>query len=115
MPFPKCHYKAWSCGLFGLVALSLLLSCGIVPTTPLTTDNPANPSAPIARMGPHDALGDDDLTLKSRGILAQAAKQQLQWDQSGPDSSDQQAQQMQDMPGMKMPQEQSQPSQTPHN
>jgi hypothetical protein len=106
----------------------------------MTADNPASPSAPEATVRPlRNALGVDDLTRKSRQILAQAAKQQQQWDQSGPVSGDQQGQQMQNMPGMqmpqqasptptpqphhqmdqmpgmKMPQEQSQPSPTPNN
>jgi hypothetical protein len=121
-----------------IVALVLLAGCTTAPTPPLTADDPANPSAPEATMRPlRNALGVDNLTKKSRRILAQAAKQQQQWDQSGPDSGDQQGQQMQNMPGMqmpeqqpsptpqqhqmhqipgmKMPQEQSQPSPTPNN
>src|SRR6266481_4220861 len=99
-----------------LVALGLSVGCATAPIPPLRADNPANPSAPEATIRPlHNALGVDDLTKKSRQILAQAAKQQQQWDQSGPDSGDQQGQQMQNMPGMQMPQEQSQPSPTPNN
>jgi hypothetical protein len=84
-----------------------------------------------------NALEVDGLTMKSRQILAQAAKQPQQRDQSGPDFGDQQGQQIQnmpgmqmpmapetspspqqnqmEMPGMKMPREQSQPSPTPNN
>jgi hypothetical protein len=123
-----------------LVGLGLLAGCATAPLPPLTADNPANPSAPEATMRPlRNALGVDGLTKKSRQILAQAAKQQQQWDQSGPDSGEQQRRQMQNMPGMqmhqqqpsptltpqqpqmdqmpgmKMPQEQSQPSPTPNN
>jgi hypothetical protein len=96
-----------------IVALGLLAGCTTAPTPPLRADNPANPSAAEATIRPlRNALGVDDLTKKSRQILAQAAKQQQQWDQSGPDSGDQQGQQMQNMPGMQMPQQQ-QPSPTP--
>ena len=96
-----------------LIALGLLAGCAVAPPPPLRADNPANPSAPEATIRPlRDALGVDDLTKKSRQILAQAAKQQQQWDQSGPDSGDQQGQQMQNMPGMQMPQP-PEPSPTP--
>jgi hypothetical protein len=122
-----------------LIALGLLAGCATAPPPPLRADNPANPSAPEATVRPlRNALGVDGLTMKSRQILAQAAKQQQQWDQSGPDSGDQQGQQMQNMPGtqiprppepsptpqqnhmdqmpgMKMPREQSQPSLTPND
>jgi hypothetical protein len=82
-------------------------------------------------------LDVDELTKKSRQILAQAAKQQEQWNQSGADSSDQQGRQIQNMPdrqmpqpspagtsqqdqmdqmhGMKMPREHSESSPTPNN
>jgi hypothetical protein len=97
-----------------LVALSLLAGCATAPPPPLTADNPASPSAPEATLRPfRDALGVDDLTKKSRQTLAQAAKQQQQWDQSGPVSGDQQGQQMQNMPGMQMPQQQASPTTTP--
>lgn len=87
-----------------LVALGLLAGCTTAPTPPLRADNPANPSAPEATVWPlRNTLGVDDLTKKSRQILAQAAKQQQQWDQSGPDSGDRQ---MQNMPGMQTPQQQ---------
>jgi hypothetical protein len=99
-----------------LVALGLLAGCTTAPPPPLTADNPANPTAPEAAVRPlRNALGVDDLTKESHQILAQAAKQQQQWDKSGPVSGDQQDQQMQNMPGMQMPQEQSQPSPTPNN
>jgi hypothetical protein len=97
-----------------LVAFSLLVGCTTAPTPPLTADNPADPSAPEAAVRPlRNALAVDDLTKKSRQILAQAAKQQQQWDQSGPVSGDQQGQQMQNMPGMQMPQQQPSPTPTP--
>jgi hypothetical protein len=56
----------------------------------------------------------DALTKKSRQILAQAAQQQQQWDQSGPVSGDQQGEQMQNMPGMQTPQQQASPTPQPH-
>jgi hypothetical protein len=88
-----------------LIAFGLLGSCATAPSPPLRADNPADPSAPEATIRPlRNALDVDGLTMKSRRILAQAAKQQQQWDQSGPDSGDQQGQQMQNMPGMQMPQ-----------
>ena len=97
-----------------LVALGLLAGCATAPPPPLTADNPASPSAPEATVRPfRDALGVDDLTKKSRQTLAQAAKEQQQWDQSGPVSGDQQGQQMQNMPGMQMPQQQAAPTPTP--
>ena len=96
-----------------LIALSLLAGCATTPPPPLTADSPASPSAPEATVRPRrNPLGVDNLTKKSRQILTQAAKQQQQWDQSGPDSGDQQGQQMQNMPGMQMPQPQ-EPSPTP--
>ena len=98
-----------------LVALGLLAGCATAPPPPLTADNPASPSAPEATVRPfRDALGVDDLTKKSRQTLAQAAKQQQQWDQTGPVSGDQQGQQMQNMPGMQMPQQQASPTPQPH-
>jgi hypothetical protein len=88
-----------------IIAWGFLAGCATAPPPPLRADNPANPSAPEAIIRPlRNALGVDSLTKKSRQILAQAAKQQQQWDQSGPDSGDQQGQQMQNMPGMQMPQ-----------
>ena len=94
-----------------LVALGLLAGCATAPPPPLTADDPANPSAPEAAVRPlRNALGVDDLTKKSRQILAQAAKEQQQGDQSGAASGDQQDQGTQNMPGMQMPQ---QPSPTP--
>jgi hypothetical protein len=68
-----------------LVGLSFLVGCTTAPTPPLRADNPANPSAREGTIRPlRNALGIDDLTKKSRQILAQAAKQQRQWDQNGP-------------------------------
>jgi len=94
-----------------LVALGLLAGCATAPPPPLTADDPANPSAPEAAVRSlRNALGVDDLTKKSRQILAQAAKEQQQWDKSGAASGDQQDQGTQNMPGMQMPQ---QPSPTP--
>src|SRR6266481_1624008 len=98
-----------------LVALGLLAGCATAPPPPLTADNPASPSAPEATVRPlRNALGVDDLTKKSRQILAQAAKQQQQWDQSGPVSGGEQGEQMQNMPGMQMPRQQASLTPTPH-
>jgi hypothetical protein len=97
-----------------LIVLSLLAGCATAPPPPLTADNPASPSAPEARVRPlRNALAVDDLTRKSRQILAQAAEQQQRWDHSGPVSGDQQGQQMQNMPGMQMPQQLASPTPTP--
>jgi hypothetical protein len=96
-----------------LIALGLA-GCATAPPPPLTADNPASPSAPEATVRPlRNALGVDDLTRKSRQILAQAAKQQQQWDQSGPVSGGQQGQQMENMPGMQMPRQQVSSTPTP--
>ena len=84
-----------------LVALGLLVGCATAHPPPLTADNPASPSAPEATIRPlRNALGVDDLTKKTRQIFAQAAKQQ----QTSPAPTPQQ-QQMDQMPGMNMPQE----------
>src|SRR6266478_5785010 len=97
-----------------LVALGLLVGCTTAPPPPLTADHPASSSAPEATVRPLcNALGVDDLTKKSRQILAQAAKQQQRWDQSGPVSGGQQGQQMENMPGMQMPRQQASPTPTP--
>jgi hypothetical protein len=97
-----------------LIVLGLLTGCATAPPPPLTADNPASPSAPEAIVRPfRNALGVDDLTKKNRQILAQAAKQQQEWDQSGPVSGGQQGQQMQNMPGMQMPRQQASPTPTP--
>jgi hypothetical protein len=98
-----------------LITLGLLTGCATAPPPPLKADNPASLSAPEATVRPfRNALGVDDLTKKNRQILAQAAKQQQQWDQSGPVSGGQQGQQMENMPGMQMPQQQASPTPQPH-
>src|ERR1700737_2586183 len=98
-----------------LVALGLLAGCATALPPPLTADNPASPLAPEATARPlRNALGVDDLTKRSRQILAQAAKQQQQWDQSGPVSGGQQGQQTENMPGMQMPQQEASPTPSPH-
>lgn len=82
-----------------LVALSLLAGCATAPPPPLTADNPASPTAAEATVHPlRNALAADDLTKKTREILAQAGKR----DQTSPTPTPQQ-QQMDQMPGMKMP------------
>jgi hypothetical protein len=93
--------------------LGLLAGCATAPPAPLAVDDAANPAA--AELPPRplrNALEADGLTRKSRQILAQAAKEQQQWDQSGPDSGGQ-GEPMKDMSGMKMPQKQASPSPTP--
>jgi hypothetical protein len=84
-----------------LIAL-LFAGCATAPPPPLTADDPASPSAPEATIRPlRNALGPDDLTKKTRQIFAQAAKQQQQ---ASPTPIPQQGQ-MNQMPGMNMPQE----------
>jgi hypothetical protein len=83
-----------------LVAFGLLTGCVTVPPPPLTADHPASPLAPEAAVHPlRNALTADDLTKKTREILAQADKQQ---DQPSPTPIPEQHQ-MDQMPGMKMP------------
>jgi hypothetical protein len=98
-----------------LLFFCFLGGCATAPPPPLTADSPASPSAPEATVPPlHNALAVDDLTRKTRQIFEESAKEH-QGDQSGPASGEQQAQQMQNMPGMNMPQEQTHPSPTPSN
>ena len=83
-----------------LVALSLLAGCVTAPPPPLTADDPASPSAPEAAVHPlGNPLAADNLTKKTREILAQAGKQQ---DQPSPTAIPEQHQ-MDQMPSMKMP------------
>jgi hypothetical protein len=78
----------------------LFAGCASAPPPPLTADNPANPSAPEAAIRPlRNALGADDLTKKSRQILAQAIREQ-----PSPTPTPQPGQ-MDQMPGMNMHQE----------
>jgi len=78
----------------------LFAGCASAPPPPLTADNPANPSAPEAAIRPlRNALGADDLTKKSRQILAQATREQ-----PSPTPTPQPGQ-MDQMPGMNMPKE----------
>ena len=75
----------------------LFAGCASAPPPPLTADNPANPSAPEAAIRPlRKALGADDLTKKSRQILAQATREQ-----PSPTPTPQPGQ-MDQMPGMNM-------------
>jgi hypothetical protein len=75
----------------------LFAGCVSAPPPPLTADNPANPSAPEAAIRPlRNALGADDLTKKSRQILAQATREQ-----PSPTPTPQPGQ-MDQMPGMNM-------------
>ena len=60
-----------------LVALGLLGGCATAPPPPLTADNPASPSASEAGGQPlHNSLAADDLTRKTRELLAKAGKSQ---------------------------------------
>ena len=83
-----------------LVASGLLAACATAPPPPLTPDNPASPSAPEAAVHPlGNPLAADNLTKKTREILAQAGEQQ---DQPSPTPIPEQHE-MDQMPGMKMP------------
>jgi hypothetical protein len=83
-----------------LIAVGLLTGCAATPPPPLTADNPASPSAPEATERPfRNVLATDDLTKKTRQLLAQSSQQQ---EQASPTPTPQQ-QQMDQMPGMKMP------------
>jgi uncharacterized lipoprotein YajG len=105
-----------------LIAFSLLAGCSANPPV-LTAENPASPQAPEANVTPLSPLKRDAITQRTRQMLAQAAKQQEEWDQNGPSSGDQpgvkqqqpQQKQMEQMRGMQMRQEQTQPSPTPSN
>jgi hypothetical protein len=98
-----------------LLALGLLAGCATAPPPPLTLEDPANPSASEIPARPlRNALGADDLTRKSRQILAQAAKEQQQWDQSGPGTGEP-GEPKKDLSAMQMPQEPSRPSLLPDN
>jgi hypothetical protein len=58
-----------------LVALGLLGGCVTAPPPSLTADDPASPSASEAGGQPiHNSLAADDLTRKTREIMAQAGK-----------------------------------------
>ena len=94
-----------------IFALGVLVGCAPTKLPSLTADDPASPSAPEATVRPlRNALGADDLTKKTRQIFAQAAKEQQQ---ASPTPTPQQGQ-MDQMPGMNMPQEKSKPSLTPN-
>ena len=94
-----------------IITFSLLAGCAATPPV-LTADNPASPQAPEAKFTSLAPLKRDAITQRTLQMLAQAAKQQEEWDKNGPMSGGQQGQQMQ---GMQMPQEQTQPSPTPNN
>src|SRR5262249_46287044 len=81
-----------------LVAFGLLTGCVTVPPPPLTADHPESPSAPQGAVHPlGNALAADDLTKKTREILAQTGEQH-----PSPTPIPEQRQ-MDQMPGMKMP------------
>ena len=78
-----------------LIVAGVLAGCA-APSPPLTADNPANSSAPEVIEQPlRNALAVDDLTKKTRQILAQADKPQ---DQPSP-----QPKQTEQMSGVKIP------------
>jgi hypothetical protein len=81
-----------------LIVAKILTACTTAPAPPLTADNPGNPSAPVAVERPsQNALAADDLTKKTQQIFAQAQNQE------GQPSPTPTPQQMNQMPGMKMP------------
>jgi hypothetical protein len=81
-----------------LIVAKILTACTTAPSPPLTADNPGNPSAPVAVERPApNALAADDLTKKTQQIFAQAQNQE------GQPSPTPTPQQMNQMPGMKMP------------
>jgi hypothetical protein len=83
-----------------LIVAGVLAGCAAALPPPLTADNPASSSAPEASEQPlRNALAVDDLTKKTRQILAQVDKTS---DRPSPTSTPQQ-QQSDQMPGMKMP------------
>ena len=65
------------------IAAALLSGCATAP--PLTADSPASPEAaagvPPAR---HATLRPDEATLKTRAMLAAAAKAQAEWNEHSP-------------------------------
>ena len=89
-----------------IIVLSLLAGSSATPPV-LTADNPASPQAAEARFKPLRPLERDAITQRTRQMLAQAAKQQEEWDKNGPVSGDKQ--------GMRMPQERTQSSPSPNN
>jgi hypothetical protein len=80
-----------------LIVANILTACTTTPVPPLTADNPANPSAPVAVEQPlRNPLAADDLTKKTAQIFARAQN-------PGPQPSPTpQQQQNGQMPGMKM-------------
>jgi hypothetical protein len=90
-----------------LIALSLLAGCATAPSPPLAADDPASPSAPEAPVHAiRNPLRADGLSKKTRQLLAQAAKEQQQAEQSGPDAGEQKGEEMKNMPNVQPPQEQ---------
>lgn len=80
-----------------LIAFSFLVGCAIAPSPPLTSDNPASPSAVEAKSQPiPDTLGTDNLTRKTQQIFASGGTQD---EQPSPVPQPEMGQ----MPGMKMP------------
>jgi hypothetical protein len=83
-----------------LVVLGLLGGCATATPSSLTADNPASPSASEGGGQPlRNPLAADDLTRKTRELLAQDGKSQDQ-PSSTPNPEQQQTDQMS---GMKMP------------
>jgi hypothetical protein len=71
--------------LITLIAWGVLAGCATAPPPPLTADDPADPCAPEApaRTIPN-SLSTDGLSRKTRQILAQAAKEPQQSNQTSP-------------------------------
>jgi hypothetical protein len=83
--------------LLALLVANILTACTTVPVPPLTTDNPGDPSAPVAVEQPfRNPLAADDLTKKTGQIFAQTGK----WGEQP--SSTPQRQDSSQMPGMNM-------------
>ena len=70
-----------------LMAAALLTGCATAPPPPLTVDSPASPDA-VAGATParHSSLRPDEATLKSRAILAAAAKADEQGSETPPEA-----------------------------
>ena len=67
-----------------ILLATLLSGCATAPP-PLTADSPASPDAAAGvSPGRHASLRPDEGTLKSRAMLAAAAKAQEQWNENGP-------------------------------
>ena len=80
-----------------LIVFAFLVSCATTTAPPATADNPASPLATEAKWRPlPNSLSADDLTRKTRQILASGGTQHEQ-------PSPTQPSEMGQIPGMKMP------------